>query len=48
MDYLLQTLIDYKRGTRPDPVMSAQAAQFSQADLENLAAYFSEQGSELR
>jgi len=39
--YLTKQLKDFKAGTRKDPVMSAMAAPLSDADVANLAAYFS-------
>jgi cytochrome c553 len=38
--YLVKQLKDFKAGTRKDPVMSGMAAPLSDADIENLAAYF--------
>jgi len=38
--YLAKQLKDFRAGTRQDPLMSAQAAALSDADIENLAAYF--------
>lgn len=42
-DYLVKMLKRYKSGERKDPVMSAQAANLSRRDIEDLAAYYSEQ-----
>jgi len=39
--YLVKQLKDFKAGTRKDPVMSSMAAPLSDADIANLAAYFS-------
>ncbi len=39
--YLAKQLKDFRAGTRKDPLMSAQAAALSDADIANLAAYFS-------
>lgn len=39
--YLIKALKDFKSGARKDPTMSAMAAPLSDADIENLAAYFS-------
>jgi len=39
--YLVKQLKDFKTGTRKDPVMSSMAAPLSDADVANLAAYFS-------
>ncbi len=38
--YMLKQLKAFKDGTRKDPLMTAQAAPLSDADMENLAAYF--------
>lgn len=42
--YLLKQLKAFKSGTRKDPVMGGQAAMLSDADMENLAAYFASLG----
>lgn len=42
-DYLVKTLIHYKSGARKNPIMAPQAANLSQRDIEDLAAYFSQQ-----
>lgn len=42
--YLLKQLKAFKSGTRTDPVMGGQAAMLSDADMENLAAYFASLG----
>ncbi|MCB0356386.1 MAG: cytochrome c [Bdellovibrionales bacterium] len=39
--YLLQALKDFKSGARKNSLMSPQAQTLSDADMENLAAYFS-------
>lgn len=39
--YMIKQLKAFKDGTRQDPLMTAQAAPLSDADIENLAAYFS-------
>jgi len=39
--YMIKQLKAFKDGTRKDPLMSPQAAALSDADMENLAAYFS-------
>ncbi len=39
--YIIKQLKAFKAGTRKDPLMSPQAAQLSDQDIENLAAYFS-------
>ena len=42
-DYLVKALKDYKTGKRKNPIMAPQAAPLSQRDMEDLAAYFSQQ-----
>lgn len=42
-DYIEQALHEYKSGERKDPVMGAQAAGLSDADIKAVAAYFSAQ-----
>lgn len=42
-DYLVHTLEEYKSGTRTNPIMKGMAAPLSAQDMEDLAAYFSEQ-----
>jgi len=42
-DYLVQALIEYKKGGRKNPIMSAQAAQVKDDDMEVIADYFSKQ-----
>lgn len=42
-NYLAHALHEYKDGKRKNPVMSAQAAGLSDADIEALAAYFEAQ-----
>ncbi len=39
--YIIKQLKAFKAGTRKDPLMSPQAAQLSDQDIENVAAYFS-------
>lgn len=39
--YIIKQLKAFKDGTRKDPLMSPQAAQLSDQDIENLAAYWS-------
>lgn len=46
-NYLEHALHEYKAGKRKNPVMSAQAAQLSPHDIEELAEYFSLQESPL-
>ena len=41
--YLLKQLQDFKAGIRKNPIMSAQVTNLSPQDMEDLAAYFSEQ-----
>ncbi len=38
--YIVKQLKDFKSGTRKDPIMSGMAAPLSDADMENLAAYY--------
>lgn len=40
-DYLLNSLSQYRDGTRTDPVMKAQAALIAEDDVAKLARYFS-------
>ena len=40
-DYLAKALRDYKSGARKNPIMAPQAANLSQRDMEDLAAFFS-------
>ena len=42
-DYLYQALRDYKSGKRKNPIMAGQVANLSDADMADLARYFSEQ-----
>ncbi len=39
--YIAKALKDYKSGTRQDPIMAGMAASLSNADIENLAFYYS-------
>ncbi|HHJ19647.1 MAG TPA: cytochrome c4 [Gammaproteobacteria bacterium] len=41
--YLVKQLMAFKSGDRKDPTMSAQAANLSEQDMKDLAAYFSSQ-----
>ena len=41
--YLYKQLQDYKSGQRADPVMMAMVANLSDADMQNLAAYYADQ-----
>jgi len=42
-DYLVKALKRYKSGERKNAIMSPQAANLSRRDIEDLAAYFSQQ-----
>jgi cytochrome c553 len=42
-NYIVKQLQAFKAGTRKDPLMSAQAMALSDADMNNLAAYFATQ-----
>ncbi len=42
-DYLAKALRDYKSGARKNAIMQPFAASLSEADIENLAAYFASQ-----
>jgi cytochrome c553 len=46
-DYLVRALTDYKSGKRANPIMKAFASQLSKKDIEDLAAWFSAQKSNL-
>jgi cytochrome c553 len=46
-DYLVRALTDYKTGARTNPIMKGFAAQLSKQDIEDLAAWFSQQKSTL-
>jgi cytochrome c553 len=46
-DYLVRALTDYKIGRRTNPIMKGFAAQLSKKDIEDLAAWFSSQKSNL-
>ena len=39
-EYLVKQLKAYRDGTREDPVMSPMAAGLTDADIDNIAAYF--------
>ena len=41
--YLVKAIKAYKGGDRKDPTMGAMAAPLNDADIDNLAAYFSSQ-----
>jgi cytochrome c553 len=42
-DYLYHALKDYKSGKRKNPIMAGQVQTLSDADMRDLAAYFSKQ-----
>ncbi len=42
-DYLVKSLQGYKSGTRKNPIMAPMGANLSQRDIEDLAAYYSQQ-----
>ena len=42
-DYLVKSLQGYKSGARKNPVMAPMGSTLSQRDMEDLAAYFSQQ-----
>jgi cytochrome c553 len=42
-DYLSKALRDYKSGARKNAIMAGFAGTLSKQDIENLAAYYSEQ-----
>jgi cytochrome c553 len=46
-DYLVRALTDYKIGRRANPIMKGFAGQLSKQDIEDLAAWFSSQKSNL-
>lgn len=46
-DYLAKALADYKSGKRNNAIMRGFAAQLSQQDMEDLAAWFASQPSGL-
>ena len=46
-DYLVRAITDYKNGRRNNPIMKGFAAQLSKQDIEDLAAWFSAQKSNL-
>ena len=48
-DYLYHSLKDYKSGKRSNPIMAGQVQTLSDADMQDLALYFSKQkGLELK
>ena len=46
-DYLVKALADYKSGKRANPVMKAFAEPLTKQEIEDLAAWFSSQQSNL-
>ena len=46
-DYLVRALTDYKIGRRNNPIMKGFAGQLSKQDIEDLAAWFASQKSQL-
>jgi len=46
-DYLLQSLLSYKNGSRKNAIMAAQVGALSKQDMADLAAYFASQGGPL-
>jgi len=42
-DYLAKALRDYKSGLRKNPIMAGFAGTLSEADIENVAAYYASQ-----
>ncbi len=42
-DYLVKSLQGYKSGARKNPIMAPMSTNLSQRDIEDLAAYFSQQ-----
>jgi len=42
-DYLMKSMQGYKAGTRKNAIMAPMAANLSQRDMEDLAAYYSSQ-----
>jgi len=46
-DYLSKALSDYKSGKRSNPIMKAFAGQLSKQEIEDVAAWFSMQKSNL-
>jgi len=47
-DYLVRALTDYKIGRRNNPIMKGFADPLSKQDIEDLAAWFASQKSQLR
>lgn len=46
-DYMVKTLADYQSGKRNNPIMAGFAANLTEQDREDLAAYFASQKSSL-
>jgi cytochrome c553 len=46
-DYLVKALTDYKSGKRSNPIMKGFASTLSNKDIEDVAAWFSSQSSDL-
>lgn len=46
-DYLTRALMDYKSGARSNPIMAGFAANLSEEDMADLAAFFSQQKGDL-
>lgn len=46
-NYLEQALREYRSGARKNPIMAAQAATLTDADIEQLAAYYAAQPGSL-
>jgi len=46
-DYIIKALRDYKSGKRANPVMKGMADPLSRKDIEDVAAWFSSQNSNL-
>ena len=46
-DYLVRAMTDYKIGRRNNAIMKGFASQLSKKDIEDLAAWFSSQKSQL-
>jgi cytochrome c553 len=42
-DYLYHSLKDYKAGKRKNPIMAGQVQNLTEADMQDLAMYFSKQ-----
>jgi len=44
-EYMMKTLTGFKSGERKDPIMNAMAAPLSDADIDNVATYYSSLGN---